>query len=44
VVAEDGAWKVVDGLDVDDFARRRIDLSVAELVEEREAVRELGLI
>lgn len=44
VVAEDGAWKVVDGLDIDDFARRRIDRSVAELVDEREAVRSLGLI
>ncbi|HEU4465227.1 MAG TPA: malate dehydrogenase, partial [Agromyces sp.] len=39
-----GAWKVVDGLDIDDFARRRIDRSVAELVDEREAVRSLGLI
>ena len=44
VVTEDGAWKVVDGLDIDDFARRRIDRSVAELVDEREAVRSLGLI
>ncbi|WP_430647342.1 malate dehydrogenase [Agromyces sp. GXS1127] len=44
VVAEDGAWRVVEGLGVDEFARERIDASVAELVDEREAVRSLGLI
>jgi malate dehydrogenase len=44
VVAEDGAWKVVDGLALDAFARQRIERSVAELVDEREAVRSLGLI
>jgi malate dehydrogenase len=35
---------VVEGLDVDDWAQARIDASVAELVEEREAVRSLGLL
>jgi malate dehydrogenase len=44
VVSEEGAWKVVESLDIDEFARRRIDASVAELVDEREAVRSLGLI
>jgi malate dehydrogenase len=44
VTAEGGDWKVVQGLDVDEFSRARIDASVAELVEERDAVRELGLI
>jgi malate dehydrogenase len=39
-----GAWSVVQGLDVDEFSRAKIDASVAELVEERDAVRELGLI
>jgi len=39
-----GQWSVVQGLDVDDFSRAKIDASVAELVEERDAVRELGLI
>jgi malate dehydrogenase len=39
-----GQWSVVQGLDVDDFSRGKIDASVAELVEERDAVRELGLI
>ena len=42
--ASGGSWSVVQGLDVDDFSRGKIDASVAELVEERDAVRELGLI
>jgi len=42
--SEGGEWKIVQGLDVDDFSRGKIDASVAELVEERDAVRELGLI
>jgi malate dehydrogenase len=40
----DGAWSIVPGLDIDDFSRSRIDASVAELGEERDAVAELGLI
>jgi malate dehydrogenase len=40
----DGEWKIVDGLEINDFSRERIDASVAELREERDAVRELGLI
>lgn len=39
-----GAWQIVQGLDIDAFSRERIDRSVAELVEERDAVRALGLI
>jgi malate dehydrogenase len=39
-----GQWSIVQGLEIDDFSRGRIDASVAELVEERDAVRELGLI
>ncbi len=39
-----GQWSVVEGLDLDEFSKPRIDASVAELVEERSAVRELGLI
>ena len=42
--SEGGEWKIVQGLEVDDFSRGKIDASVAELVEERDAVRELGLI
>jgi malate dehydrogenase len=39
-----GEWTIVQGLDIDDFSRERIDRSVAELREEREAVAGLGLI
>jgi malate dehydrogenase len=39
-----GAWEIDRGLDVGDFARSKIDATVAELVEERAAVRELGLV
>jgi malate dehydrogenase len=44
VTSSGGAWHIVPGLEVDDFSRARIDAPVAELVEEREAVRELGLL
>ncbi|WP_449279690.1 malate dehydrogenase [Leucobacter sp. GX0328] len=44
VRSEGGEWRIVEGLPVDGFSRARIDASVAELVAEREAVRELGLI
>ncbi|TFW00249.1 malate dehydrogenase [Orlajensenia leifsoniae] len=40
----DGQWRIVQGLELDAFARERIDASVAELIEEREAVRTLGLL
>jgi malate dehydrogenase len=39
-----GEWKLVEGLEIDDFSRERIDNSVNELKEEREAVKHLGLI
>ncbi len=39
-----GAYQIVPGLEINDFSRSKIDTSVAELVEEREAVRALGLI
>ena len=44
VVAQGGAWEVVPDLTLDAYARGRIDASVAELVQEREAVRALGLV
>ncbi|MCT2586094.1 malate dehydrogenase [Actinophytocola gossypii] len=40
----DGKWEIVQGLEIDDFSREKIDASVAELTEERDAVRGLGLI
>ncbi len=39
-----GEWEVVQGLDIDDFSRQRIDASVGELADERETVQSLGLI
>jgi malate dehydrogenase len=44
VTAEDGKFEIVQGLDISDFSRARIDASVKELEEERDAVRGLGLI
>ena len=39
-----GSYEIVQGLEIDDFSRQRIDITVNELKEEREAVRKLDLI
>jgi len=39
-----GNFQIVQGLEIDDFSRARIDATAGELVEERAAVAELGLI
>jgi malate dehydrogenase len=39
-----GDYEIVQGLEVEDFARAKIDHTVAELEEERDAVKELGLV
>jgi len=44
VTSTGGDWQIVQGLEIDAFSRARIDASVNELIEERDAVRELGLI
>ncbi|HWS57664.1 MAG TPA: malate dehydrogenase [Actinotalea sp.] len=44
VTSVGGAWRVVPDLEVGEFSRARIDASVAELTEERQAVTDLGLI
>ncbi|MEU9357841.1 malate dehydrogenase [Streptomyces argenteolus] len=44
VTTKDGKYEIVQGLDINEFSRARIDASVKELTEERDAVRELGLI
>lgn len=44
VTSDGSGYRIVDGLDIDDRARRRIDASVAELVAERDAVQALGLL
>lgn len=43
-VCRDGNYEIVQGLEIDDFSRARIDASVAELLEERQAVADLGLL
>ena len=37
-------WEIVQGLEINEYSRPRIDSSVAELIDEREAVRSLGLL
>jgi malate dehydrogenase len=44
VTTSAGTYQIVEGLDLEEFSRSRIDASVAELGEERDAVSELGLI
>ncbi|MFJ1745572.1 malate dehydrogenase [Streptomyces sp. NPDC088116] len=44
VTTENGTYEIVQGLDINEFSRTRIDASVRELTEERDAVRGLGLI
>jgi malate dehydrogenase len=39
-----GEWEVVEGLDVPEFSQRRIDATVGELKDERDAVKGLGLV
>jgi malate dehydrogenase len=39
-----GEYSIVQGLPINDFSRKMIDASVAELVDERDAVRSLGLV
>jgi malate dehydrogenase len=40
----DGEWKIVQGLDLNDFSKKRIEETVNELKEERDTVRELELV
>jgi malate dehydrogenase len=39
-----GEYSIVQGLPINDFSRKMIDASVAELIDERDAVRSLGLV
>ena len=43
-VCKDGDYAIVQGLEIDDYSRAKIDASAAELVSEREAVSGLGLL
>ena len=44
VTCNDGDWSIVPDLEIDEFSRARIDVSVDELVTERDPVAALGLI
>ena len=39
-----GEFSIVQGIELDEFSRTKIDLSVAELTEERDTVKDQGLI
>jgi malate dehydrogenase len=44
VTTKAGNWSIVEGLQLDAFSQARVDATVAELSEERDAVAELGLL
>lgn len=44
VTTSGGNWEIVEGLEVNDFSRRKMDATAAELFDERAAVANLGLI
>ena len=44
VTTKGGEWEIVQGLEIDDFSRGKMDATAKELEEERSAVQELGLI
>jgi malate dehydrogenase len=44
VTCSDGDYEIVQGLNIDDFSRERINTSAHELVAERDTVAGLGLI
>ncbi|MGW6278256.1 malate dehydrogenase [Kribbella sp. NPDC055071] len=44
VTTKDGNWEIVQGLDINDFSQNRINATVAELNEERDAVESLNLL
>jgi malate dehydrogenase len=43
-ICHDGRWEIVQGLEINDYSRAKIDASVDELIGERDTVRELELI
>ncbi|HSV37368.1 MAG TPA: malate dehydrogenase [Nocardioidaceae bacterium] len=44
VTTKGGDWEIVQGLEISEFSQGRMDATAAELIEERDAVKELGLI
>jgi malate dehydrogenase len=43
-LCDGGEYKIVEGLELDEFSRAKIDASVAELTDERGTVKQLGLV
>jgi len=43
-LCDGGSWSIVEGIDIDEFSREKIDASVAELSDERDTVQGQGLI
>ncbi len=41
VTCKDGEWEIVQGLEFDDFGRSKLEITVKELIEERETVADL---
>jgi len=39
-----GDYEIVQGLEIDDFSREKIDATAKELTDERESVEKLGLL
>jgi len=44
VTCSKGSWEIVQGLDINDFSKSRIETTVNELKSERDAVKEQGLV
>ena len=44
VTTKDGDWEIVEGLELSDFSKEKIEATVNELKEERDTVKELGLV
>jgi len=42
--AVDGEWQIIQGVEINEFSRGKIDASVQERTDERDAVRQLGRI
>ncbi|MER3450817.1 MAG: malate dehydrogenase [Thermus sp.] len=44
VRTKDGAYEIVQGLEINEFAQKRMEITARELLEERDEVRALGLL
>jgi malate dehydrogenase len=44
VTAKDGVYRIVEGLEINEFARKRMEITAQELLDEMAQVKALGLI